>query len=319
VTNVFDARTEGARERALMAAVRSGALSAVELEAAVPAFPIKLQIQTLSPCNASCAMCPWPDTRDRLPQGRMDEALFGLLVDQIADQPVDRVGLFLMNEPLLDQRLARWTALLKRRAPHVNASIFTNGTGLDGARARALAEAGMDEVNVSVVGFDAEHYGRIMQGLDFETLVEHLVEIAALRRAGALGSMQVRVVGLAFPEAEAGIEAFRARVDLELFLRAVTNRAGSVDVERFDPGRRLGAFRACQRPFVKAYVLYNGDMVLCNCDWERSVVLGNARATPLAELWRGARLAEIRAWHLAGELPAGSLCASCDYTRIDDA
>ena len=318
MTSAFDRRTEGARERALMAAVRSGALAPSALEAAVPDFPIKLQIQTLSPCNASCEMCPWPSTRDRLPQGRMDEELYLRLVDQIAEHDVERVGLFLMNEPLLDKRLAAWTALLRARAPHATALIFTNGALLDGERARALADAGMGEVNVSVVGFDAEHHARIMRGVDFETVVANLVAVAALARGGALGAMQVRVVGLDFPDAAAGLEAFRARVDLELLLKPVTNRAGSIDVERFDPDRALGGFRACQRPFVKGYVLYNGDMVLCNCDWERSVILGNARATPLSELWRGARLAEIRARHLAGDLPAGSLCAGCDYPRLAD-
>jgi hypothetical protein len=36
----------------------------------------------------------------------------------------------------------------------------------------------------------------------------------------------------------------------------------------------------------------------------------------LHEIWRGQALNAIRAWHLAGELPAGSLCAKCDYPYL---
>ncbi len=318
MTTDFDRRTEGERERALMARVRGGTLGRAELAGALPDFPLKIQIQTFSPCNAACTMCPWPATKDTLPQGRMEEEVFELLVDQLAGRGVERTSLFLMNEPLLDKRLEAFTAHLKARVPETTALIYTNGSLLTAKRARALAEAGMDEVNVSVVGFDAASYAAIMRDISFDAVMANLAAVAAARRAGDLGAMEVRVIGLEFPEALCGIEEFRRKVDLELFLKPVTNRAGLIDVDAFDAppfskedeGRR---FLACQRPFVKAYVLYNGDVVLCNCDWERTTIVGNLRERPLADIWRGEKLTTIRGWHLDAAPPEKSICGRCDY------
>ena len=77
-------------------------------------------------------------------------------------------------------------------------------------------------------------------------------------------------------------------------------------------------FSACQRPFVKAYVLFNGDVVLCNCDWSRTTILGNVTEASLEEIWNGPEYANIRRRHLLGELRAGSVCARCDYPYLVD-
>jgi MoaA/NifB/PqqE/SkfB family radical SAM enzyme len=317
MTRPIDRLTDGPDEVELMARVRSGTLTRSGLAALLPPFPLKIQIQTASPCNAACEMCPWPDTAARLPQGVMTDEIYARVVEDLVGRGVLRTSLFLMNEPLVDPHLAARTRLLKERVPETRALIYTNGSLLDGARALALARAGMDEITVSVIGFERASHERLMN-VDHERVLANLVEVGRLLREGELGALVLRVVGLDFPEARAGLDGFVARTGLVPFLKPVTNRAGSVEVERFDPGRRLAPFRACQRPFVKTYVLYNGDVVLCNCDWERTTVLGNVLDAHLGEIWRGPALEEIRAWHLAGELDPRALCARCDYPYLGD-
>ncbi len=73
---------------------------------------------------------------------------------------------------------------------------------------------------------------------------------------------------------------------------------------------------ACQRPFVKAYVLFDGTMVLCNCDWQRQVVVGNVREQTLEQLWHGEVLTEIRRQHAMGCVPGKSICGTCDYPDL---
>ena len=317
MTRPVDAATQGPKEAQLMQRVRSGRMSEEELARELPPFPLKLQIQTASPCYAACAMCPWPETATTQPQGRMSDELFDLLVEQIAGRGVERIGLFLMNEPLLDERLERLTARLVAREPRATTVIYTNGERFTPDRAQALAEAGLHEVDVSVVGFEPEPYARFMKGVNREKVLRNLEGVVARLQAGRLGRLSVRVVGLDMPEAVTGLEAFRARFGLAVELKDVTNRAGLVDVTDFGVQDPQGQpFRACQRPFVKAYVLYNGDVVLCNCDWRRTTVFGNVAQRPLADLWRDAWLMEVRRQHLRAALAPDSLCAKCDYVRL---
>ncbi len=314
---VFDRMTEGDRERGLMARVREGRIDPDRIAREGLAFPVKIQIQTFSPCNASCVMCPWPETATALPQGAMTEKTFERLVDQIAGRGVERTSLFLMNEPTLDRRLEAFTAHLKRREPATRALIFTNGAKLDGARAVALRDAGMDEIDVSVIGFTSERHDAVMRGVAFETVVRNLAEISELRSQGRLEGLEIKVVTLAFDGIEEGRAEFERRIGLPIYVKPVTNRAGSVDLARLGVRNQATARPSpCQRPFVKAYVLYNGDMVLCNCDWKRTTIIGNVNESTVADLWNGPILDRIRGQHIRRSYPPGSICANCDYPHL---
>ena len=104
---------------------------------------------------------------------------------------------------------------------------------------------------------------------------------------------------------------------LPVYLKPATNRAGSVDVEQFDATAMRGPnFRPCQRPFVKAYVLFDGTVVLCNCDWQRTTVIGKIGEQTLEELWHSPILKAIQRQHADRQLPPDSLCAKCDYPYL---
>jgi MoaA/NifB/PqqE/SkfB family radical SAM enzyme len=317
MNNPFDKLTEGEREARLMGRVRGGEIAPEAIEREGLRFPVKMQIQTVSPCNASCVMCPWPETKDTQPQGVMAQEVFERIVAEVAGRGVERIGLFLMNEPTLDRRLERLTAHLKAKEPATTALIFTNGLLLDGARAQALADAGMDEIDVSVIGFTAEEYGKVMKGVDFDRVMRNLDEIGELQRQGRLGKLKLKLVCLEFPGLRESAERFTARTGLRVHLKPVTNRAGAIDLAAIGVDNAMAPQpSACQRPFVKAYFLYNGDMVLCNCDWKRTTILGNVMRQSIESMWLGPILNEIRRHHLRGRFPAGSLCGRCDYPYL---
>ncbi len=314
VSRAIDELTDGRREQDLMRAVRSGEVDPDDLDQLVPPFPLKVQIQTTSLCNARCRMCPWPDTSTRLPQGRMTTETFHRIVEQMRGRGVERTGLFLMNEPLLDERLEEFTTHLKANVPDTVAQVYTNGVLLDESRARSLAEAGLDEVAVSLVGFDRRAHERTMIGVDFDTVMDNLDAVGRLSRAGVLGEMRVMVVCLQWHDPPAGTTELQERTGLPVFLRPVTNRAGSIDVEALGAsGPAPRPFRACQRPFVKAYFLHDGDMVLCNSDWERTTIIGNVHERSVESLWRDERLMRIRRAHARGSPEPDTPCARCDY------
>lgn len=247
----------------------------------------------------------------------MERETFHRIVDQIQGRGVERTSLFLMNEPLLDHRLEEFTAYLKQREPRTSALVFTNGVLLTGDRALSLAAAGLDEIDISVTGFDRETYEKVMPGTDYDTVMDNLRRVGRLHGEGRLGDMTVKVVGLTVPGAEAGAKRFEEKTGLPVYMKPVTNRAGLIDTDKLGGGgEKTDVLTQCQRPFVKAYVLYNGDMVLCNCDWMRTTIIGNVAKATLEELWLGKAMMDIRRAHLKGRFPDALPCRECDYPYL---
>ncbi len=93
--------------------------------------------------------------------------------------------------------------------------------------------------------------------------------------------------------------------------RGLSNRAGNLPGAEV-PVRALDAF--CVRPFEQLYVAYDGRVVLCCQDWRLEEVMGDARNTPLAEIWQGEAYQRKRA-ELMRRSREG-LCAACDFPGV---
>jgi MoaA/NifB/PqqE/SkfB family radical SAM enzyme len=278
----------------------------------IPAFPWKLQVQTFSRCNAACSMCPWPQTKNELDQGKMEEDTFRILLEQCKGKGLERMSLFLHNEPLLDVRLGDWTRMARAALPQTELTLYTNGWLLTPDRAVELAEAGIDEINVSVLAADESLMSKYSPGTPLVAILQNMEKLSILMECGALEGLRLSVAALDLPGVAASFAPYEARWKgrgLPIYYAPVSNRAGNCDW-----GEGVGPARVvCQRPFTKAYVLYDGRLVLCNCDWRREEVLGNILETPLQDLWQGPTYREIRRKLVEGDLDAGFLCTGCDY------
>ena len=330
----FDARTLGDTEARLMqviAELRAKAASGhpvteadlAHVEALIPSHPLKVQIQTTTRCNAACSMCPYPEVTGEpgFAHALMSEERYLFLLEQLRPHPIDRLSLFLMNEPLLDRRLARFLELARKRLPGATLSLFTNGSALDAARARELAAAGLDEICISVHGFDAAAYEQVMVGLSFERARKNLRAVLEERQLGRLGSMQVHLIAgdqeAVRQSAENASEAFAD----EVLWKAFSNEREAARVRGNDvEAAQSGASAACQRPFVKLYVLTTGECVLCNVDWRKTEVMGRLGpdAETLKDVWNGSRYRAMRRAHLQGALRSSPICHHCDYASRRD-
>jgi len=319
----FDARTTSAREADALATL-SG-LTVVDeprlsttLDAAVPALPLKIQVQTSTRCNAACTMCPYPDIAGApgFAPHLMDDALYARLLEALAGSPVERFSPFLMNEPLLDRRMPRLVQEARAALPATTLGLFTNGSALTPERAVALAGAGLNELCVSVHGFERATYEAVMVGLSFDRVMAQLREICRLHAAGALGGLRLQAIVGDTPElARTPPPDWLAP---HVLVKGFSNERVVSEVEAAGSPQRERERPLCQRPFVKLYVLSNGDCVMCNCDWRRRVLLGNLGRASLAEIWRGAAYRALRVRHVRRDFPADHPCHACDYPWVVD-
>ena len=132
-----------------------------ELRPVTQRKPVCLYLETTNRCNLLCTTCP--RTYEELePPADMSWELFTTIVDQVPD--LARAVLHGVGEPMLVKDLPRMVRYLKDRGTYV---LFnTNGTVLNAKNGRALIEAGLDELRVSLDASTPESY-RVVRGKDY--------------------------------------------------------------------------------------------------------------------------------------------------------
>ncbi|NDJ33079.1 MAG: radical SAM protein [Chloroflexi bacterium] len=136
----------------------------------------KLYVEITSRCNLACRMCML-NTLDE-PTGLMPEETFYTLLDQLAGLPrMPVLHLAGYGEPTSHPAFLRMVRAA--RAAGAEVEFTTNGTLLDEPLARAVVEAGVRRVVVSIDGVRPESYADIRLG---SKLPEVLANMRRLRR-----------------------------------------------------------------------------------------------------------------------------------------
>jgi len=68
----------------------------------------------------------------------------------------------------------------------------------------------------------------------------------------------------------------------------------------------------CRRVRSRAMILANGNLTLCDQDFEGTSTIGNVMVATLGDLWGGPTLCDARKAHLANSPELPSLCLKCD-------
>ena len=131
--------------------------------------PVCLYLETTNRCNLLCTTCP--RTYEELePPADMSWELFTSIVDQVPD--LKRAVLHGVGEPMLVKNLPAMVRYLKDRGVYV---LFnTNGTVLTEKSGRAMIEAGLDELRVSLDAATARTYKAIRGKNYFDRILRNV-------------------------------------------------------------------------------------------------------------------------------------------------
>jgi MoaA/NifB/PqqE/SkfB family radical SAM enzyme len=148
--------------------------------------PICVYLETTNRCNLLCTTCP--RTYEELePPADMSWDLFRRIVDQLPR--IERAVLHGVGEPMLVKRLPDMVRYLKDRGTYV---LFnTNGTVLNERNGRALIDAGLDELRVSLDAANAHSYQAIRGKNYFNRILKNVRAFRALQER--LGCERPRV------------------------------------------------------------------------------------------------------------------------------
>jgi MoaA/NifB/PqqE/SkfB family radical SAM enzyme len=286
----------------------------------IPDFPRTIQIQTFTGCNADCIFCPYGETYGTQPKGKMPKELFQRIIDESAEHGVRRISPYLMNEPLMDRDLFDKVRYINEKIPDCKVVITTNGHFLTPPVVDSLLAMGdgIHKLYVSFQGIDKESYEKTMRGnMDFDRTmanVNHFLETQRSRGA-TRPQLWITMVDTAIIDARQAVAYWRSRGVASKYT-TLENRGGNIkDAESFSRTKAMSYYTTCTRLFKQAYIMFNGDLVLCCVDYSREQVLGNIVGSSIYDVWNGEVAKEIRRRYLGHEFDKLPLCGNC---RIDE-
>ncbi|MEJ2366871.1 MAG: radical SAM protein [Acidobacteriota bacterium] len=282
----------------------------------VPSFPRTVQIQTQTGCNAACVFCPYPDTVDTQPKGRMPPELFEQIIDEIARHGVRRISPYLMNEPFLDRGIIEKMQYIHKKIPDARLVLTTNGSRLTPDLVnRLVALECIHAVYISFQGVEKEGYEATMRGsMVFEKTMENVLHLAdRWKAAGGRDRFKlvVTMVATRLIDPEKAVAFWRER-GVDSKYTPLENRGGNIGLARDISRNGMQAFSTCTRLFKQAYIMFNGDMVLCCTDYSREEVLGNIRGSSIEAVWNSPRAVQIRRDYTHGRFDRLPLCSKCE-------
>jgi radical SAM protein with 4Fe4S-binding SPASM domain len=189
--------------------------------------PKLLQVEITGACNLRCHMCL---VRYRPPLDRVRSSMsferVAALVD--ANHALERLVLQGLGEPLLAPDLVDIVAYASERG--IRVAFNTNGTLLSPARGRALIEAGLAELSVSLDGATAATYEAIRSGANFDRVVRNLRSFRSLQRGLDAANPDVSIVFVAMRRNIAELPALvRLAADVDVSTVRVQNLSHSFD------------------------------------------------------------------------------------------
>ncbi|MCX7829881.1 MAG: radical SAM protein [Acidobacteria bacterium] len=284
----------------------------------VPLFPKTVQFETHSACNAACIFCPYSFTHQGQPKGFMSDDLFKKIVMELKLHKVRRISPYMNNEPFLDKNIVEKLVFIKQEIPKSKIVLTTNGSKLfPNVVDELIKHNPLDYLYISFQGVEKEGYEETMRGsLKFEETMENVLYLVSkLKESRAKHPFKVIITMVATNKVDP-IKAvnFWSEKGVKAKWTPLENRGGNIiDFKKLKPkDSSTRRFVNCTRLFKQAYILFNGDMVLCCTDYTRKAVLGNVEKTSIKEVWNSAKANSLRRLFFEGKLDDIPLCRDCE-------
>ncbi len=272
-----------------------------------PILPEIVQIESTNICNAKCVFCPRDEMHRR--QGVMSMELYRKIVDECAALGITHVRVHNYGEPFLDRHLVEKVRYAKDKGIR-EVGMISNGSLITEKVARAMIEAGLDAINISVDASGKEVFESTRIGLSYDKVIANVERLIRIR--AELGRKRPKLI-MSFvrqdnsADEQAFIEHWRPIAD-KIHITDLHNWAGTLNTES-------DVNYPCYRPWLTFTVLWDGRVSLCCADFDGRTILGDLNTSSIAEVWNAEPYRLARRQHLKNGGP--DVCRSCDLPRKD--
>lgn len=278
-------------------------------------FPSYIEIETVNACNARCPMCTINDWERNYPI--MKDDVFNKISDELIENKnyLKRVSLYRDGEPLIDKKLAKRIDKFKSAGIN-NTSIATNVSLLNKERSKDLLEAGLGLIIMSIDSMQKDVFEKIRVRLKFEEVIENAINFLKLRdKINPNCRVWIRMIKQESNQNEwSNYYNFWKKYASEkdrIYYHNIFNWGGQLEnyksIEKsFEPNLPCVALWSLMVFFA------NGDVPLCNVDYNNKFPTGNVMKNSIKEIWESKILNERREMHMSKNKKKISLCENCN-------
>ena len=295
-------------------------------------MPLAVSIEPTNRCNLHCPECPSGKRELTRPSGVMDFALFKSAIDQLTPQLV-YLTLYFQGEPYLDSRLFR--SIKYAREKKIKVVTSTNGHFLNEHTLKSTLESGLNELIISLDGFDQQSYESYRIGGDFRKVTEGIRLLVNEKRRLNLAHPEIILQCLVLSTNEARLDEIR-NLGMQMGVDRVEFKSAQFyDFQegnllmpvnsRFSRYRKVktnspegtqqyvlkNKFRnSCFRMWSSCVISWDGRVVPCCFDKDAGHSTGNLKNQTFGEIWRGKKYGEFRKTILTNRKSV-DICCNC--------
>jgi len=286
--------------------------------------PYVVFIDPSSACNFKCTFCPTGDLGLMKSIGRYQGTLklneFEKLINDFEDfnDPIKVLRLYKDGEPFVNKHFEKMVSIARRSSKVDKIDTTTNAALINHSRAEKVIEAGIDLINISIDGLDAQQLYKFTKAkLDYSEFVNNIKYLYEIKGNCEIVIKTTREIIGADREQE--------------FYDTFGNYCNRIFVENtapcwpdFDVEERMGItikeglygndiVETIACPYLFYSVSVNSDMKVSACfvDWSRDLTIGDARISSLMEIWGGPEMSAHRLEHLSGNRSRHPICGAC--------
>lgn len=287
--------------------------------------PYSVVIDVSDLCNLKCNYCFRSKDKETLPENMawgsrkvLSLERFADVVDQIGEfeDPIKKIALSGHGEPLTNRKIPDMVRLLKERCPESIIEIHTNATLLNEKLSLALIEFGIDKINVSLQGLDAETYKEVCGlNIDYSAFIEKLRFFAEHKKETEF-NIKIAEVALRDGEEEKFFQMFSPIGD-RVYVEKTVPLWDRIDFGKDKSGGGINKYGSsvpyvscCSIMFYTIFITPAGEIFPCTQAMMTHDV-GNLEDMTLYEAWNGpARRALLEA-HLKQGRHTVKDCKNC--------
>lgn len=233
-------------------------------------FPVHIDIELAGKCQLACTMCPY-GTGDfgSDKQGMMPDDVAKIAVHESARYGASSIKFNFRGEPGLYKRLNYFVALAKKQGI-IETAINTNLTAFTKERLKALCDAGLDLIIISIDGATKETYEKIRIKGNWEKLNENL---EFLHKQYPKPKIRIQMV-------QQPLNVHETELFKKLFGRYTTDLVIQ-NLRQSNEGKR----RRCPQPWQRLIVAWDGQVFACCSNWDNEFPVGQFPEQSLYDIW----------------------------------